>query len=89
MASLAFSPEADDQLNRLEADPARSRLAARINQALDHLEADPGDARNRRRRVNTLGVWGIAVVVDDDEWLILWEPLDGDEVLVHHITPAP
>jgi hypothetical protein len=57
--------------------------------ALDRLEADPGDVGNGRRRFHELGVWGIAVVVDDEEWLILWEPLDGDGVLVQHTTPAP
>lgn len=89
MATLAFSPEADDLLTRMEADPSQQRCAARLNSALDLLEAEPGDARNRRRRFNTMGVWGIAVVCGDDEWLILWEPLDDEVVMVHHIVPAP
>lgn len=88
MASLVFSPEADDLLTRLEGDSAQQKLAGRLNSALDQLEADPGDARNRRRRFNTLGLWGIPVV-SDDEWLNLWEPLDADTVMVHHIVPAP
>lgn len=89
MAELAFSPEADDVLTRLEADGDRRHCAARLNAALDALEADPGDARNRRRRVNTIGLWGIAVTCGDDEWLILWEPGEDDVVIVHHIVPAP
>ncbi|HVM53808.1 MAG TPA: type II toxin-antitoxin system RelE/ParE family toxin [Acidimicrobiales bacterium] len=89
MATLVFSPEADDELTRLESDPRRHRLAARLNTALDALEANPGDAHNRRRRFDTIGLWGIAVVAGDEEWLILWEPGDGDDVVVHHIIPAP
>lgn len=89
MAELAFSPEADDVLTSLEADASQERCAARLNSALDLLEADPGAARNRRRRFDTIGLWGIAVVCGDDEWLILWEPLEVDVVMVHHIVPAP
>lgn len=89
MAELLFSPEADEVLTRLEADERQSRCAARINSALDLLEADPGAARSRRRRFNTIGLWGIAVVCDEEEWLILWEPQDDDVVIVHHIVPAP
>lgn len=90
MAELAFSPEADEVLSRMEADERQRRCAARLNQALDLLEADPGEARNRRRRFNTIGLWGIPVVCGDDEWLILWEKQDdADVVIVHHIVPAP
>jgi len=89
VAELVFSPEADDELTRLEADQALRGCAARIHTALDSLEADPGAARNRRRRFNTIGIRGIAVVCADDEWLILWEQRHGDIVIVHHIVPAP
>ncbi len=89
MAELAFSPEADEVLTRMEADERQRRCAARLNIALDLLEADPGEARNRRRRFNTIGLWGIPVVCGDDEWLILWEQNDDEVVIVHHIVPAP
>lgn len=89
MAELLFSPEADTVLAHMEADERQRRCAARLNSALDLLEADPGDARNRRRRFNTIGLWGIAVVCGDEEWLILWEPGDDGAVIVHHIIPAP
>lgn len=72
----------------MEADEGQAPCVARLNTALDLLEADPGDARNRRRRFNTLGLRGVAVVCGDDEWLILWEPQDADVVIVHHIVPA-
>jgi hypothetical protein len=89
VAELRFSPEADERLTALEADPLEERCAARLNSALDRLEADPGDVVNRRRRFNTLGLWGITVTCGDTEWLILWEPVDDDAVIVHHIVPAP
>lgn len=89
MAELAFSPEADDLLTSMEDDPARRPCAGRLNSALDALEADPGDVRNRRRCFHTIGQWGIAVVCGEEEWLILWEPLEVDVVVVHHIVPAP
>jgi hypothetical protein len=73
----------------MEADESQRRCAARLNSALDLLEADPGAARNRRRRFNTIGSWGIAVICGDEEWPILWEPLPEDAVMVHHIVPAP
>lgn len=89
MAELAFSPEADDLLTSIEADPARRPCAERLNAALDALEADPGAARNRRRRFKTIGLWGIAVVCEEEDWIILWEPREDDVVVVHHIVPAP
>lgn len=88
MAELVFSPEADEVLNRMEADETQRACAGRLNSALDILEADPGDARNRRRRFQTIGLWGIPVVCGDDEWLILWEAQE-DMTVVHHIVPAP
>lgn len=89
MAELRFSPEADERLTMMEADPRQERCAARLNAALDLLEADPGDAVIRRRRFSTIGLWGISVTCGEDEWLILWEPADDDVVIVHHIVPAP
>jgi hypothetical protein len=89
MAELVFSPEADDVLTRMEADEAERRCAARLNTALDQLAADPGNARNRRRRFQSIDLWGVAVICGDDEWLILWEPQGADTVIVHHIVPAP
>ena len=89
MTGLVFSPEADEFLARVDDDPLRQKLAARLNSALDRLESDPGQAANRRRRFSSLGLWGIPVVCDDEEWLILWEPLDEATTIVHHIVPAP
>ena len=89
MATLLFSGQADDMLTALEADPARALLVGRLHTALDLLEADPGDVRCRRRRFQGIGVWGIPVVVDEEEWLILWEPGEGGDAIVQAIAPAP
>ena len=89
MATLLFSAQADDMLAALEADPARALLVGGLHVALDLLEAEPGDVRCRRRRFQSIGVWGIPVVVDDEEWLILWEPGSGSDGIIQAITPAP
>lgn len=89
MATLLFSAQSDNMLTALEADPDRALLVGRLHVALDLLEANPGDVRCRRRRFQSIGVWGIPVTVDDDEWLILWEPGEGSDVIIQVITPAP
>ncbi|MCJ7439560.1 MAG: hypothetical protein MUP97_17615 [Acidimicrobiia bacterium] len=89
MAEMLFSPEADDALDALERDPTSEHLAGRVHTALDRLEADPGAAQNRRRRFHTIGLWGVPVISGSDEWLILWEPDEHGDVIVHHIVPAP
>lgn len=48
------------------------RVAARIEDCLDWLEADPVDPRARRRQF-TNGMRAISPIIDGDEWLILWE----------------
>jgi len=89
VATLLFSPQADDLLSALEADPAHALLVGRIHTALDLLETDPGDSGWRRRRFQNIGVWGIPIVAEDVEWLILWEPGEDDSVVMRSITPAP
>ena len=90
MAELLFSQEADATLTRLEADPAQQLLVGRLHAALDLLEADPGLALCRRRRFALIDLWGKAVAVGDEDWLILWEPgHQSDTVVVHTIAPAP
>jgi hypothetical protein len=90
VAELRFAPEADQFLSSLESDLPRSEiLLGKVNTALDRLETDPGDAWCRRRRFQNIGVWGISIVHEDKEWLILWEPGEDDSVAVRAIVPAP
>lgn len=76
-------------LTSLENDPTQLHLVGRIHTALDALEADPDAAGCRRRRFASIGLWGIPIISNDEEWLILWEPGGEDEVVIQAITPAP
>ena len=89
MATLLFSPEADELLNELEATPTRVRLLGQINTALDLLENDPSDVRCRRRRFSNIGCWAISFEADSTEWLILWEEGEEGAIVVRAIVPAP
>lgn len=91
MAILKFSPEADDLLTNLESGDRTLSCAGHLNTALDRLEQDPGAAPNRRRRFQSLDLWGIPVMCRDEEWLILWSYSQSETgtLVVHHIVPAP
>jgi hypothetical protein len=89
VVELRFGEQAGAFLDSLESDAGRHRLLGHLNTALDRLEADPGDAWCRRRRYENLGVWGIVVRSDGDDWLITWEPHDQEVVWVHSITRDP
>ena len=89
MATLLFSPQANEFLNEIDATPTRVDLLRTLNTALDLLERDPSDVRCRRRRFSNIGCWAIALEADHTEWLILWEEGEGDSVVVRAITRAP
>ena len=88
VAELLFFPVADKQLAALQADPGRSQLYDRINDLLDVLEADPGDASVRRLRYQTPPIWGIPVHGSGEEWIILWSESEGG-TFVHYIGETP
>lgn len=60
------------------------RVAARIEDCLDWLEADPVDPRARRRQF-TNGMRAISPIIDGDEWLILWEEDPPNTAVVRFI----
>lgn len=78
MAVLYFSEQANDCLDELERTPNQRGVLAGINRALDLLEADPWDARCRRRRFQNIGCWGITVPHQEGDWLIFWEERDDE-----------
>ena len=90
MAELWFDPEADAALAALENDPSRSRMFERIQDLLDLLESDPGDARVRRVRFHQPALWCVTVFAAEEEWAILWEPHPtmADVVVVQYVGPA-
>lgn len=89
MTELLFSRQANSVLDELEKDPAKALLIGRMHTALDELEKNPGSVHRRRRRFANIGVWGIPVIANDEEWLILWDQPDEDSVVVRAIVPAP
>lgn len=88
MAELVFDALAAQALEHLLADPTRTRLADRLEAALDRLEVDPGDPRLGREEFKSrIGlVHGTRVQGDGAEWLILWRVTD--RIWVHYVGPA-
>jgi len=89
MPELWLDPAADRILDALAADATRRRLAERIEAVLDALERDPGRAELRRHRF-MIGLWGVVVAADGDEWVVLWEshPTIDDAIIIHYVGPA-
>lgn len=72
--TVKLDPEPDRVLLALYGrDP---HIAARIDQCIDWIEAEPMDPRAYRRMFSN-GVRAITCVVGSEEWLILWEPTDA------------
>jgi hypothetical protein len=87
MPEVRLSPQAIQGYGQLEKAGAAQLLDA-IDDALDIIEADPGDARGRRRSF-TGGVWGIPVRDRTDDWLILWEQDEEGVVRVLFLGQDP
>ena len=93
MAELYFDEVADLTLTRLEAsaDPQDRALLHRINNVLDQLAEDPGDASVRGRRFQS-GLWLVTVLgrAREDNWALLWEPHIEvpEDVMIHYIGSA-
>lgn len=88
MPELLFFPIADGQLAALEVDSARRQLYDRVNDVLDRLEADPGDASVRRLRYQSPPIWGVPVYGSGEEWIILWSESETGP-MVHYIGETP
>ncbi|MGH3197459.1 MAG: hypothetical protein ACRDOH_18740 [Streptosporangiaceae bacterium] len=76
MAEIKFSPQASQVYGSLERAGA-VKLLDDIDDALDILEADPGDRRVRRRSFGE-GRWDVTVRDADDDWLLIWQLDDND-----------
>lgn len=89
MPELWLDPDVDALLTELGSDPTRAALLARLDDVLDSLADDPGRAELRRHRFQ-IGVWGVVVRADDEEWVVLWEPHPSidDAVIVQYVGPA-
>jgi hypothetical protein len=89
VARAEFDQQPDTAYTALEKAGDTSLLDA-IDDALDILEADPGDAQARRRSFRD-GRWGIPVRGRSDDWLIIWEhdPEQDDVVVVRYLGADP
>lgn len=89
MAEARFSPQALQAYETLERAGAVALLDA-IDDAVDILEADPGDRQVRRRSFSD-GRWGITIKDADDDWLLIWQLDDEDPKIarIRYIGPDP
>jgi hypothetical protein len=79
-----MDPEPHDELVKLyKTDPT---FAARVDEWLDHIEADPTDAMVRRRLIRPGRLWAITISEPDRDSLILWD-LDGDTPVIRYLGP--
>jgi hypothetical protein len=69
---LDFTEDADAAMSKLESDPSKSRILAKLNAALAVLAANPSDERVRRVRFTKANYWAIEVRAGDEELTILW-----------------
>ena len=92
MPDVWLDDENDDRLSALEndPDPARRKLADRVNETLARIARNPGDASVRRHRFQSVDAWAVTIPGDDEDWIILWAPheTEPDVILVPYIGPA-
>ena len=83
---VELDPEPFEELERLHRVDAR--VAERVERVLDLIEADPGAAVVRRRRIRPPGLWMVTIDLDDrDDLMLLWD-LDGETPVVRHLGPS-
>lgn len=89
MVRSELDASVDRALHSLDHDPSRRALAARIDEVLDALERDPGRAELRRHRF-VIGMWGVIVGADGEQWIVSWEPHPtiDDAIVTQSIGPA-
>ncbi len=84
--SLLFHVDAENALNQLQNDATQKHLYNKINDALDLIEDHPTTSKARQRRYHQTKLWGIPVYGNKQDWLIIWEPADNNQI-IHYIGP--
>jgi hypothetical protein len=84
--TFRFDPDAAAAYERLVR-PGDAQLIDALDEALDLLEADPGDKRCRTRSFGR-GRWGITARGRDEDWLIIWDQ-DDEGTVVRYIGADP
>jgi hypothetical protein len=89
MATVEFDPQPLQAYATLEKAGAETLLDA-IDDALDTLEADPGNVTVRRRSFGD-GLWGIPVRDRTEDWLIIWEHdrATSDMIAIRYLGTDP
>ena len=89
MATVEFDPQPLQAYANLEKASAETLLDT-IDDAIDTLETDPGNAVVRRRSFGD-GLWGIPVRDRSEDWLIIWErdPTAEDLIVVRYLGADP
>lgn len=80
MPRIEFDPQPLRAYERIEKSGA-VRLLDLIDDVLDALEANPGEALARRRSFGD-GLWGIPVRDRSEDWLVIWELEPGADTIV-------
>lgn len=70
MRQLTLDPEPSTTLDTLW--DRAPRLADRIEEALDWIEADPPDVRSKRRAFSN-GMWVISIHAAGEDWTVIWD----------------
>jgi hypothetical protein len=81
MATVEFDEQPWDAYRALERAGSLALLDA-IDDAVDALEADPGDKQCRQRSFGD-GRWGITVRDRANDWLMIWEYHTVRDDLIH------
>jgi hypothetical protein len=85
MSEVRLDPEPYDALNDLhEHNPV---VADAIEDVLDWIEAEPIDARARRRRFSN-GLWAATTFAARADWVVLWEESNDQIRHVRYIGPS-
>ena len=89
MPDILFHPDPDAELTRMETDPTRSAITARLMDVLRMLASDPTDSRVRRERF-TNGLWATFLAVGSEECAIVWDGEDLPQTTtILYIGPPP
>jgi hypothetical protein len=83
VATLLWTPEADQAMDRLEAEPTMDRVVVAIHRTLGRLEVDPGDNHLATRTFTTAAYGHVRTTpVRLDDWHIFWTPGEDDDEIV-------
>jgi hypothetical protein len=89
MGELLWTEDADESMNRLEADPMSHHVLMAVRRTLGRLEADHNDPRLGTRTFSTENYGHVrATPVRIEDWYVFWRPVhDTGDVLIIDLGP--